>query len=134
MPSSSSYPDFRDVREHSHSFTDVAAHTNNDYTLTGVGEPVHVSTEIVSAGFFNILAVQPMLGRGFARDEDQPGHHVIVLSHDFWARQFNSDRGILGHSVTLSGRSYTILGVMPQGFQFPIRSHAIDLWTTFSKL
>jgi len=52
MPSSSSYPDFRDVRTRSHSFTDVAAHTNNDYTLTGVGEPVHVSTENVSAGIF----------------------------------------------------------------------------------
>lgn len=133
-PSSFSYPDFRDVRDRNRSFTDVAAHTSNDYTLTGVGEPVHVSTEIVSAGFFNILGVQPMLGRGFARDEDQPGHHMIVLSQQFWARQFNSDRSVLGRMVTLSGRSYTIIGVMPQGFQFPIRSRAIDLWTTFSKL
>lgn len=134
MPSSSSYPDFRDVRARSHSFTDVAAHANNDYTLTGVGEPLHVSTENVSAGFFNILGVQPTLGRGFAADEDQPGHHVIVLSHEFWSRQFNSDRGVLGRAVTLSGRAYTIVGVMPEGFQFPIRSRAIDLWTTFSKL
>ncbi|HWY70101.1 MAG TPA: ABC transporter permease, partial [Terriglobales bacterium] len=133
-PSSFSYPDFRDVRDRNRSFTDVATHTNNDYTLTGVGEPVHVSTEIASAGFFNVLGVQPTLGRSFARDEDQPGHHVIVLSHQFWARQFNSDHGVMGRFVTLSGRSYTIIGVMPEGFQFPIRSRAIDLWTTFSKL
>jgi len=134
MPSSSSYPDFKDVRDRNHSFTDVAAHSNNDYTLTGLGEPLHVSTEVVSAGFFKILEVQPVLGRGFAREEDQPGHHVIVLSHDFWIRRFNSDRGVLGRAVTLSGRSYTVIGVMPEGFQFPVRSRAIDLWTTFSKL
>jgi len=133
-PSSFSYPDFRDVRDRNRSFTGVAAHTSNDYTLTGVGDPVHVSTEIVSAGFFDVLGVQPMLGRGFSRDEDQPGHHMIVLSQQFWARQFNSDRSVVGHLVTLSGRSYTIIGVMPEGFQFPIRSRAIDLWTTFSKL
>lgn len=133
-PSSFSYPDFRDVRERNRSFTDVAAHNNNDYTLTGVGDPVHVSAEVVSAGFFKILGVQPTLGRGFAFDEDQPGHHVIVLSQQFWARQFNSDRSVLGRAVALSGRSYTVIGVMPEGFQFPVRSHPIDMWTTFSKL
>src|SRR5215469_4678290 len=116
MRSNFSYPDYRDVRERSHSFTDVAAYNNNDYTLTGSGEPMHVSTEIVSAGFFDILGVHPALGRGFAREEDAPGHHVIVLSHRLWLRQFHGDSGVLGRTVTLSGRNYTVVGVMPEGF------------------
>ncbi|HKD76867.1 MAG TPA: ABC transporter permease, partial [Ktedonobacterales bacterium] len=133
-PSNFSYPDYRDVRERNRSFTDIAAYNNNDYTLTGTGEPIHVSTEIVSAGFFDVLGVQPALGRSFAREEDAPGHHVIVLSHRLWVRQFQGDRAVLGRTVTLSGRNYTIVGVMPEGFQFPVRSQAIDLWATFSKL
>jgi predicted permease len=133
-PSNFSYPDYRDVRERNQSFTEIATYNNNDYTLTGTGEPIHVSTEIVSAGFFNVLGLQPALGRGFVREEDLPGHHVIVLSHRLWLRQFHGDRNVLGRTVTLSGRNYTIVGVMPEGFQFPVRSQAIDLWTTFSKL
>jgi predicted permease len=133
-PSNFSYPDYWDVRERNRSFTDIAAYNNNDYTLTGTGEPIHVSTEIVSAGFFDVLGVQPQLGRGFAREEDAPGHHVIVLSHRLWTRQFQGDRAVLGRTVTLSGRNHTIVGVMPEGFQFPVRSQAIDLWTTYSKL
>jgi predicted permease len=133
-PTNFSYPDYRDVRERNRSFTDIATYNNNDYTLTGTGEPIHVSTEIVSAGFFDVLGVHPALGRGFTREEDAPGHHVIVLSHRLWMRKFHGDRAVLGRTVTLSGRNYTIVGVMPEGFQFPVRSQAIDLWTTFSKL
>jgi predicted permease len=133
-PSNFSFPDYRDTRARNVSFTDIAAYNNNDYTLTGTGEPVHVSTEIVSAAFFDVLGVHPTLGRSFAREEDAPGHHVIVLSHRLWMRQFQGDRSVLGRTVTLSGRNYTIVGVMPEGFQFPVRSQAIDLWTTFSKL
>lgn len=134
VPSNFSYPDYRDTRERNRSFTDIAAYNNSDYTLTGTGEPIHVSTETVSAGFFDIVSVHPALGRGFAREEDAPGHHVIVLSNSLWMRQFHGDRAVLGRTVTLSGRSYTVIGVMPEGFQFPVLSHPIDLWITFSKM
>jgi predicted permease len=133
VPSNFSYPDYQDTRERNRSFTDIAAYNNNDYTLSGAGDAIHVSTETVSAGFFDILGVHPALGRGFAREEDGPGHHVLVLSHHLWMRQFHGDTSVLGRTVTLSGRNFTIIGVMPEGFQFPVLSHPIDLWQTFSK-
>ena len=133
-PSAFSYPDFRDVQSRNRSFTDIAAYQGNDYTLTGNGEPIHVSAERVSSGFFGILGVRPLLGRVFLHGEDEPGHHVIVLSHDFWARSFNSDPSVIGRAVTLTGRAYTIVGVMPEGVQFPVQSHPLDLWVTFSQM
>jgi putative ABC transport system permease protein len=128
-----SYPNFRDVRTRNHSFSDVSAYQDNEGTLTGGGQTLHVFVENVSANMFHLLGGQPSLGRGFLPSEDQPGHLVAVMGEVFWRRHFNADPGVIGRAVNLNGRAFTVVGIMPSGFQFPVRAQARDLWLTFSR-
>jgi predicted permease len=128
-----SHPNVADVRARNRSFEDVAAYKWGEGTLTGLGEPIHINFAKVNAGLFRLLGVHPVLGRDFRPDEDQPGHYVAVVSDRFWRTYMSSDPGALGRSISLSGRPYTVVGVMPSGFQFPISSDARDLWFTFSR-
>ena len=132
-----SYPSAMDVRARNHSFEEVSVYQDNDSTLTGIGEPLHVNIETVSANLFRLLGTQPSVGRAFldegANSEDAPGHHVVILSDAFWRAHFNADRNVIGRTVNLTGRAFTVVGVMPPGFQFPVRAQARDLWLTFSR-
>jgi predicted permease len=128
-----SYPDAMDIRVRSRSFQEVSVYQDNDYTLTGAGEPSHVNVEKVSANIFRLLSTQPAVGRAFLDSEDAAGHHVVILSDSFWRKHFNADRNVIGRNLNLTGRSYAVVGVMPPGFQFPVREQARDLWTTFSR-
>jgi predicted permease len=130
---SDSYADVADVRARNHSFEDVAAYDFNQGTLTGLREPLHVNVAHVNAGMFRLLGVQPFLGRDFRPEEDQPGHYVATISNKLWRTYLNSDRNVIGRSLMLNGRSFTIVGVMPPGFQFPITSDTRDVWLTFSR-
>src|SRR5439155_13160767 len=80
----------------------------------------------------NVLRVQPMLGRTFRPEEDQPGHHrVIVLSYSLWQRRFSSDRAVIGRAIDIDRQSYTVIGVMPRDFRFPPHlpaAYGIDAW------
>ncbi|HKD91498.1 MAG TPA: ABC transporter permease, partial [Terriglobales bacterium] len=109
-----SFPDFEDLAKRNHSFTEVAVYTEDAYTLTGIGEPIHVIAENVSVSFFNLLGVQPTLGRGFLPHEDEAGHHVAVISDQFWHRRFNADKNVLGRSFALNGHEFTVVGIMPR--------------------
>jgi len=129
-----SYPDIADVRVRNRSFESVAVFQDNDYTMTGVGEPQHVIAENLSAETFSLLGAQPSLGRSFLPVEDEPGHHVLILSDTFWRSRFHADPGVVGRAVAINGRPFTVVGVMPQGFQFPVRTEARDMWLTFSRL
>jgi predicted permease len=128
-----SYPDAMDVRARNHSFQEVSVYSDNDATLTGIGEPLHVNVENVSASIFRLLGTQPAVGRAFLDSEDTPGHHVVILSDAFWRAHFNADRNVIGRTLNLTGRDYTVVGVMPPGFQFPVLAEARDLWLTFSR-
>jgi predicted permease len=128
-----SYPDFADIRDRNHSFEGVAAYAYNESTVTGIGAPVHANVALVSTNIFQLLGVQPSVGRAFLPAEDAAGHHVVILSNRFWREHFDADPGAIGRSLTLNGRSFTIVGIVPQGFQFPISSEARDLWITFSR-
>ncbi len=127
------FPDIADVRERNRSFASVAAYRDGEYTATGLGQPLHVEVSLVSAGFFRVLDVQSALGRTFRADEDVPGRHVVILSDAFWRAHFNADPGVLGRPVTLGGRIFTVVGVAPRGFQFPIRTKQRDMWLTLSR-
>ena len=125
-----SYPDFFDWRSQNQTFETLASYRDNDFTLTGSGDPRHLSGHVVSADFFRALGVNPLLGRGFTRDDEKPGTHLVVLSHELWQTAFGSAPDIVGHAITLDNKSYTVIGVMPRGFEFPIQNPAPLLWTS----
>ena len=128
----SSYPNFADLRAQNHVFEHIAAYHNNDFILTGRGEPARLQGAVVSADLFPLLGMTPMIGRGFLPDDDKPNEtgRVVVLSQELFQKRFNSDQSVLNTSVTLDGTNYTVIGVMPRAFQFPIQNEPVELWTT----
>jgi predicted permease len=116
---------FVDWRTESRSFTGMAAVHISSFILGGAAEPARLAGGHVSAGFFSVLGVQFTLGRDFGPEEERSGQHqVAILSHGLWQERFGGNRGIVGRAVTLNDTSYTIVGVLPPGFQFA--SHAAD--------
>ena len=102
--------------------------------MTGSGEPARLQGSVVSANLFPLLGVSPILGRGFAENEDKPSENgrVVILSQDLFQRRFNSDPALLNQPITLDGTKYTVVGVMPRSFQFPIQNQSVELWTTIA--
>ena len=127
-----SYPDFFDWRSQSHSFTGMASYRNDSVTLTGSGDPQHLSGQVVSSEFFRVLGVRPMLGRDFLADDEKPGARVVMLSHRLWRSTFGSAADIAGRAITLDGHRYTVAGVMPADFAFPIQNPPPLFWTTLA--
>ena len=126
--------DFRDFRDQAQSFEHIAALLGWGPTLTGQDEPEDLQGAAVSHDTFAMLGVEPALGRSFRPDDDQPGaDRVVVLSHQLWQRRFSADPSIIGRNVTLSGDSYTVIGVMPRGLSFPILNNT-EVWRTISPL
>jgi len=113
-----SAPNFFTWKNENCVFSDLAAaNVLETANLTGQGDPERVSARLVTANYFSILGVSPALGRTFAADEDQGGKdHVVVLSHELWARRYGSDPKLVGATVHLNGESYTVIGVMPASF------------------
>ncbi len=117
--SSLAYPNFLDWRRENHCFTDIAAFRWNDLILTGSGQPEHLSGEFVSASFFPVLGINPSLGRNFLPEEDRLGAGgVVMLSYGLWQRRFGASPDILGKSLTLNARNYTVIGILPRDFRF----------------
>jgi putative ABC transport system permease protein len=113
-----SYLNYRDWRDQSHSFEAVAAVHDDVMTMTGISEAERLPTQNVTASLFNLLGVKPELGRAFSEDEDKPaGPPVALISHGLWQRHFSSSPGVLGQSIILDNQSYSIIGVMPAGFE-----------------
>jgi predicted permease len=113
------YLNFRDWQRESRSFAGMAIRSNQDFLLTGNGEASRVRGKRVSADYFSVLGVHPTLGRGFLAKEDEPGATpVAVISGSFWKRHFGGAADVLGRGLTLDGRSYTVVGVLPEDFQF----------------
>ena len=131
-----SYPDVLDWRARNHVFDGMAVVDTRDFTLVGAREPLHLQGAVVSAQLFSLLGVTPALGRSFLAQEDSPatanGTDAVIVSHELWAREFNSDPTAVGRTLQLSGQAFTIVGVMGPSFQFPIQSEPVELWTTIS--
>ncbi|HEV2498066.1 MAG TPA: ABC transporter permease [Terriglobia bacterium] len=123
-----SAPDFVDISRMTDIFANTAAITNQNFDLTGAGQPEHLVGFRVSGGYFPLVGVKPILGRWFLPSEDKPGaSHVAVITENLWQGAFGSDPKLIGKSITLDGENYTVVGVMPSSFQLPYM--APDLWT-----
>jgi putative ABC transport system permease protein len=129
--------DFYDWRERNTVFEGMAAYDGWSPSLTGTGEPERLAAGRVSASFFDVLKAAPLLGRAFLPAEEQRGNHLVaVLSYGLWQRRFGANPSIIGQSITLNGLSYTVVGVMPQGFEPPqfsgIDFERPELWAPFA--
>jgi len=127
-----SYPNFFDWRAQSKSFERMASYYTNDMALTGVAAPVNLRSAVVSPDLFATLGVRPQLGRWFVGEEEKPGIRAAIVNHGLWQRQFGGDPNIVGRAVTLNGKQFNVVGVMPAGFQYPIEAEPVEVWVTSS--
>ena len=114
-----SYPNFLDWSRQNHSFSSLAAFRGETFTVTGIGEPERLDANMVSATFFPLLGVNPIIGRNFEEKEDQLGAaRVALISEGLWKRKFGAAADIVGKSIRLDGNLYTITGVIPATFHY----------------
>ena len=119
-------PDYTDWRREAAAFTEVAASYDDSFALTGSGDAEQIPGGAVTGGFFTVMGIPPLFGRAISTEDDvMGGRGVVVLSHALWARRFGSSRDIVGRQLTIDGVQREVIGVMPPGFQYPLRS---ELW------
>ena len=115
-----SYPDYQDYLQNK--VVEIAAYTGGGTILNDNGTSERVSAPLVSANFFSVLGVQSIKGRTFQTGEDQQnGPHLAVVTYPFWQSHFGGSENVVGQQLNLAGQSYTIIGVLPQSFQFAMR-------------
>ncbi len=123
------YRDFEEWRTHSKLFEGMVSYTTSSRNLQGAAEPEQVAIVAAERGLFNLLGVAALAGRTFGEGDPQ---NVVVASHRHWKGHFGGDRSAIGSRLILDGELYTLIGVMPEGFQFPYASNATDLWVPWS--
>ena len=120
MRSNQSLPDLEDIQAQSQSFEDVGGVVLQAQDYTGGSEPVQVQAGLSNAGIFKVLGARPLIGRVISPEEDRyGGERVVVLSYGFWQRQMGADASVIGRQIPLSGNNYTVVGVLPPGFEAP---------------
>jgi len=123
-----SVPDFLDIQKSSTTLEYVATLQGTGTITTEGNEPERLLGAAVSADYFNVLGVKPVLGRVFTREEDTPGAtSVVLISHGLWQRRYGGDPNIIGREIDLGGKT-TVVGVMPAGFEYPISDDNQDFW------
>ncbi len=119
-------PNFLDWRADNRSFSSLGLYQDGTLTLSGATEPERIESVHAEPDVFEALAVRPIAGRLFTRDDARPGApHAAIVSHGLWARRFGSDLGLIGRAITIEGEAYSVIGIMPSGFGFPERT---DVW------
>ncbi len=135
--SSLSYPDFFDFRDQNRSFANIAVYRDRELALVDEQGAQSIRGEKVSAEFFSLLGVQPVHGRAFARADEQAGGgeggYKVVISDGFWQRRFNRAADAIGRTLMLDGRSHTVIGILPAGFQFPIQVASVDAYVSIAE-
>jgi len=129
-----SYPDFFDFRDQNRTLANVAVYRDQSFALTSDEGATTLPGLKVSAEFFDVLGIKPKMGRAFVREDEQAGGGAggfkVVISDDFWKKHFGADPNVIGRTITLDRRPYTVIGVMPDGFQFPIQNDPIDFYVS----
>jgi predicted permease len=132
-----SAPDFTFLQRSQNSFESMGIFQNRELDVSDNGRPERVMAARVSASIFPILGIEPLFGRTFTSEEDTSGSNVVLLSYRLWQRRYAMDKGIIGRSIEIDRQPYTVVGVMPLGFTFPIApvvagilssSHPAELW------
>jgi putative ABC transport system permease protein len=128
-----SAPDLMIYEQGQKSFEGMAPYQNKSFELSGSGEPERITGARVSTNLFSLLGIQPVLGRSFHFEEDRPGIAVVVLSYGLWQSKYDGSRNVVGRTVTLDRLPYTVIGVMPRDFRFPLPGPAsnnqpAELW------
>lgn len=131
-PKAISYPDFFDLRSQNHSFSHLVSYHDKSVTLTSSSQAIHLDGEVVSWDILPLLGIQPELGRGFRPEEEREGSRVVLISHSLWESQFAGEPTVLGRSISLDSDRFTIIGVMPAFFRFPLAEPQNAFWTTLA--
>jgi putative ABC transport system permease protein len=127
-PAPANYVDWKTQGQ---TFADMAAQDMRSFNLTGDGEPEKVEAFGVTANFFPLLGIKPALGRAFTNEEDKPGaNKVVIINDNLWQQRYGGEQNIIGRQLSLSGEKYTVVGVMPAGFQF--LDSKIGMWVPIS--
>jgi putative ABC transport system permease protein len=125
-----SYLDLQEWRAQNHTFEAIAGYKPNPFTLIGE-QAERVQGMRVTASFLSLLKVKPLLGRDFQPDEEKRGaNNVVIISHQFWQNRLGGNESAVGKELTLDGKPFTIIGVLPQGFEFPMAVGSTELLTT----
>jgi len=131
-----SYPDFFDFRDQNRTLASVAVYRDRSFALTSEEGATSLPGLKVSAEFFDVLGIKPQMGRAFVREDEQAGGGAggfkVIISGDFWQKHFGADPNVIGRILTLDRRPYTVIGVMPGGFQFPIQNYPIDFYISIA--
>jgi predicted permease len=128
------YVNFAECRAQSRAFAEMAANQAHQLTLTGVGEPSVLTTTVVTPEIFSLLQAQPLLGRTFLPEDGKRGAAlVVILSENLWRSQFGSDPSLVGRSISLDKRSFTVVGIMPASFHSLLLTAHEDIWIPLSQ-
>src|SRR5262245_36882342 len=123
-------PNLLDFQQQNHTFESVAGYSGGSFILTGTGEPLRVQSCAISSDLFSVVGIRPLIGRSFSTDDEKPGQvRTALISYGLWQRRFGGDQGLLQKQITLDSESYTVVGVMPSGFEFPIQPERVEVWT-----
>lgn len=132
-----SYPDFFDYRDQNRTLANIAVYKERSFALTGEEGASSIRGIKSSADYFDVLGIKPKIGRTFTRADEQggggPGGFKVIISHNFWQKNFGGDANVLGRTLMLDRRPHTIIGVLPAGFQFPIQTDPLELYITFAE-
>ena len=129
-----SYPNFLDWRAQSRAFSEMAAVKSVGFSLSGIDQPENVGGQAVSANFLSMLGMHPLLGRDFDASEEKAGTAaVVLLSYSLWQSHFGGDRNVIGRTIALDGRTFSVVGVLPPDFRWTEKTDLLEplgVWAT----
>src|SRR5438128_12106320 len=124
-----SYANFTELREQNRVFSEMAGSQQHQLTLTGRGEPAVVNTSVVTPELFSLFGEKPLAGRAFFPEDGKPGAPpVVILSENLWRSSFGADPNTIGSAINLDKRFFTVVGIMPAAFRFPLLTKSEQLW------
>ena len=130
-----SYPLYTALRDHNDALSGMVAYSDTNFGLAAGDQTERIRGEYVSANYFSVLGVQPMIGSAFAAGDERPGApRVAVISEALWNRRLNHDPSVLQKTITLNGRTFSVVGVVPKGFSGLLRGMQTDIWITLPQM